>query len=161
MRCARGSGTAQGSDSRTGLSDVLCVRVCVCVCVCVCVRARVCMCACVCVRACGFPQNAVAKSGFTPSLRTAEPIRAGVSGRATLRGGRPTISMAVAKKSIKDIPDADLKGKKVLIRCDLNVPLDGKKITDDTRMSHASSKARLCEIRPRCLLRQRQPVMMC
>ena len=52
MRCARGSGTAQGSDSRTGLSDVLCVRVCVCVCVCVCARAcvYVCVCVCACVR---------------------------------------------------------------------------------------------------------------
>jgi phosphoglycerate kinase len=39
-----------------------------------------------------------------------------------------------AKKSIEDLSDADLKGKKVLIRCDVNVPLDGKKITDDTRI---------------------------
>ena len=39
-----------------------------------------------------------------------------------------------AKKSIEDLADADLKGKKVLIRCDVNVPLDGKKITDDTRI---------------------------
>ena len=30
--------------------------------------------------------------------------------------------------------EADLKGKKVLVRCDLNVPLDGKTITDDTRI---------------------------
>ena len=39
-----------------------------------------------------------------------------------------------AKKSIEDLADADLKGKKVLVRCDVNVPLDGKKITDDTRI---------------------------
>eukprot|EP00565_Helicotheca_tamesis_P005760 CAMPEP_0185728570 /NCGR_PEP_ID=MMETSP1171-20130828/3901_1 /TAXON_ID=374046 /ORGANISM="Helicotheca tamensis, Strain CCMP826" /LENGTH=138 /DNA_ID=CAMNT_0028397293 /DNA_START=47 /DNA_END=460 /DNA_ORIENTATION=+ len=38
-----------------------------------------------------------------------------------------------AKKSIEDIGD-DLKGKKVLVRCDVNVPLDGKTITDDTRI---------------------------
>jgi len=38
-----------------------------------------------------------------------------------------------AKKSVEDIGD-DFKGKKVLIRCDLNVPLDGKTITDDTRI---------------------------
>merc|ERR1712228_752760 len=37
-------------------------------------------------------------------------------------------------KSIEDLGDADLKGKKVLIRCDVNVPLDGKTITDDTRI---------------------------
>jgi len=39
-----------------------------------------------------------------------------------------------AKKSIEDLADDELKGKKVLIRCDVNVPLDGKKITDDTRI---------------------------
>ncbi|EED86900.1 phosphoglycerate kinase precursor [Thalassiosira pseudonana CCMP1335] len=38
------------------------------------------------------------------------------------------------KCCISDLPAADLKGKKVLVRCDLNVPLDGKTITDDTRI---------------------------
>jgi phosphoglycerate kinase len=38
-----------------------------------------------------------------------------------------------AKKSIEDIAD-ELKGKRVLVRCDVNVPLDGKTITDDTRI---------------------------
>lgn len=38
------------------------------------------------------------------------------------------------KKTVEDLKEADLKGKKVLVRCDLNVPLDGKKITDDTRI---------------------------
>merc|ERR1712023_573573 len=40
----------------------------------------------------------------------------------------------MAKKSVGDLTEADLKGKKVLVRCDLNVPLDGKSITDDTRI---------------------------
>lgn len=39
-----------------------------------------------------------------------------------------------AKKSIEDLADDEIKGKKVLIRCDVNVPLDGKTITDDTRI---------------------------
>lgn len=39
-----------------------------------------------------------------------------------------------AKKSIEDLTDAEVKGKKILVRCDLNVPLDGKTITDDTRI---------------------------
>jgi phosphoglycerate kinase len=39
-----------------------------------------------------------------------------------------------AKASIEDLTEAELKGKKVLVRCDLNVPLDGKTITDDTRI---------------------------
>lgn len=36
------------------------------------------------------------------------------------------------KKTVKDI---DLKGKKVLVRCDFNVPMDeNQKITDNTRI---------------------------
>lgn len=37
------------------------------------------------------------------------------------------------KKTIEDI-ESILKEKRVLVRCDLNVPLDGTKITDDTRI---------------------------
>merc|ERR1719421_1993596 len=40
----------------------------------------------------------------------------------------------MAKKSVGDLSKADLEGKVVLVRCDLNVPLDGKTITDDTRI---------------------------
>jgi len=46
---------------------------------------------------------------------------------------RPTFALE-AKKSIGDISDADLTGKRVLVRCDLNVPLDGSTISDDTRI---------------------------
>merc|ERR1711865_422189 len=42
--------------------------------------------------------------------------------------------VAIAKQSVADLGDAELKGKKVLVRCDLNVPLDGKTISDDTRI---------------------------
>jgi len=48
--------------------------------------------------------------------------------------GRMATVELEAKKSIEDLADEDLKGKKVLVRCDVNVPLDGKKITDDTRI---------------------------
>jgi len=43
-------------------------------------------------------------------------------------------AVEMAKKSVGDMKEADLKGKRVLVRCDLNVPLDGKTITDDTRI---------------------------
>eukprot|EP00325_Prymnesiales_sp_UTEX-LB-985_P019688 CAMPEP_0174754416 /NCGR_PEP_ID=MMETSP1094-20130205/105710_1 /TAXON_ID=156173 /ORGANISM="Chrysochromulina brevifilum, Strain UTEX LB 985" /LENGTH=787 /DNA_ID=CAMNT_0015960281 /DNA_START=35 /DNA_END=2399 /DNA_ORIENTATION=- len=45
-----------------------------------------------------------------------------------------TTVVEMAKKSVGDLNEADLKGKRVLVRCDLNVPLDGKTITDDTRI---------------------------
>lgn len=47
---------------------------------------------------------------------------------------KSTVTPAGQKKSITDIADDELKGKRVLVRCDLNVPLDGKTITDDTRI---------------------------
>merc|ERR1719393_910389 len=41
-----------------------------------------------------------------------------------------------AKKSVEDLGEADLKGKTVLIRCDLNVPLNADlEITDETRIT--------------------------
>merc|ERR1711920_107609 len=43
-------------------------------------------------------------------------------------------TVEMAKKSVGDLSGDDLKGKTVLVRCDLNVPLDGKTITDDTRI---------------------------
>jgi len=44
----------------------------------------------------------------------------------------------MAKKTVADIPDKELKGKKVFVRCDFNVPLDDKQnITSDKRIKAA------------------------
>jgi len=46
--------------------------------------------------------------------------------------------VAMAKKSVGDLTSADLKGKTVFVRADLNVPLDSNlNITDDTRVRAA------------------------
>ncbi|EOD05167.1 phosphoglycerate kinase [Emiliania huxleyi CCMP1516] len=55
-------------------------------------------------------------------------------GAAPMRSISRSCNIEMAKKSVGDLSEADLKGKKVLVRCDLNVPLDGKTITDDTRI---------------------------
>ena len=38
------------------------------------------------------------------------------------------------KKTVRDLPDSQIRGKRALVRCDFNVPLEGARITDDSRI---------------------------
>jgi 3-phosphoglycerate kinase len=52
-----------------------------------------------------------------------------VDGLKTLKG------IFLAKKTIADVPDKELKGKRIFVRCDFNVPLDeNQNITSDKRI---------------------------
>jgi len=68
---------------------------------------------------------AIASFGLAPSFASSKMAQSKLARSSVVE---------MAKKSVGDLSEADLKGKKVLVRCDLNVPLDGKTITDDTRI---------------------------
>src|SRR3954467_11149605 len=53
-------------------------------------------------------------------------------GRHCRRDGRARLSVNRVK-TLDDLPD-DLTGRRVIVRVDLNVPMDGATVTDDTRL---------------------------
>ena len=56
--------------------------------------------------------------------------------------------MGLNKKSVDDI---NVKGQKVLVRCDFNVPLQDGKITDENRLVQAIKNCRCADL-SQCLV---------
>ena len=64
----------------------------------------------------------------------------------------------MAKKTLRDLSPADLKGKRVLVRVDFNVPLDKKTGRDQERPPHPRRAAdRKTPARRRCVRHRHEP----
>jgi hypothetical protein len=89
----------------------------------------------------------VAPASRSTFMGAAAPL-AGAAPRRAAAGARRACTVEAAKKSVGDLTEAELKGKTVFVRADLNVPLDKElNITDDTRIRVrrcCARRGRLC-----------------
>src|SRR5690348_182456 len=76
------------------------------------------------------PSSKASSCAWSAGTTTNGASRTGWSTRRQRWGSSAEVSRF---KTLDDLPE-DLTGKRVLVRVDLNVPMDGAKVTDDTRL---------------------------
>src|SRR6478736_771670 len=80
---------------------------------------------------CGVSSRCAAEPG--PATTQVPVLQRTASRRAAPRGKRPPMT-----KSFRTLDDVDVKGKRVLLRVDLNVPMENGRVTDGTRLERVA-----------------------
>merc|ERR1719316_487477 len=84
----------------------------------------------------GYSQRVLDLTAIVAATMPAEAKKEVAAAQTEKKAAAQEKAPVEVKKSVEDLSEADLKGKKVLIRCDLNVPLNKDlAITDETRIT--------------------------